>query len=199
MKYLFCGLIFFLGTTNLYASWEFNKGRKHILYGNSKNLSSFEKDVFDERLAYDLRWKRVAQVAENKKKKEAVKFLTKCMDSKKWFLQIPALKFLKEKYPHQAVKEAKKVLFNSKALVVRSEAVEVLKKFGSKENSLVLWRALNEKKNFRGPKSLWVRPQIVEALMQMEHPDSESPQWNELKTDSDPRIRKLVQNLKVNL
>lgn len=183
-----------IASASLSNSWSLKQGAKHPLFKTSENIDSLEAKVFSRDTPFEKRWALVSEVAELKKKQGAIKFLEKCLNSKEWFLQSAALKTLKSMYPSEAMKLAKKPLFNSKALVVRSEAVSVISSLGGPNDTGILWKALNQKRNFKGRKSLWIRPQIVKAILLMER-SVHSQKWEGLLTDPNPEIRDLAKKL----
>lgn len=175
-------------------SWSLNTGKKHPLFLSGESEGSLEKKVFSKEIAFEERWRLVDQVADLKERVGAVVFLKKCLASKEWFLQSAALKVLEKRYPGVAVKLAEKALFNSKALVVRSEAVGVIATLGGPNNTGKLWKALNQKNNFRRRVSLWIRPQIVKSILKMER-SIHSERWYDLLSDSNAEIRDIAKKV----
>jgi len=185
-----------VASASLNSSWNLNSGKKHPLYNTNETLGSLEKKVFSGNTPFEKRWALVNEVAILKKDKGALEFLKKCLKQKEWFLQSAALKVLKKMYPLEAVALASVALFNSKALVVRSEAVSVISSLGGPNDTEVLWKALNQRKNFKRSKSLWIRPQIVKAILLMER-SMHSQKWEGLLTDSSEEIRSIASKLVV--
>ncbi|MGH1468273.1 MAG: HEAT repeat domain-containing protein [Bdellovibrionales bacterium] len=175
-------------------SFSLNKGRKHPLFKTGESTKTLEQKVFSEDVSFEKRWKLVDQVADLKQRVEAIVFLKKCLSSKEWFLQSAALKVLKNRYPDVAIKLAEKTMFNSQALVVRSEAVEVISALGGPKDTDKLWKALGQRQNFKGRKSLWIRPQIVKSIFKLER-SKHSDRWEELLTDSNKEIRGIAKKV----
>lgn len=176
-------------------SWSLNKGKKHTDFVIGKDVSALEKDVFSEVIPFQERWKLVSEVAEMKSPKKAEMFLVKCLESKKWFLQSSALKQLRKRNPELSLFYADKLLKSSKALVVRSEAVEILSNLGGPNHTKVLWQALKQQKNFKGTKSLWIRPQIVKTIYKLERSNHSKKEWGLLLRDSDRQIKEMAKRV----
>ncbi len=176
------------------GNFSLNKGRKHPLFQTGENTQTLEQKVFSKDVSFEKRWKLVDQVADLKTRVEAIIFLKKCLSAKEWFLQSAALKVLKARYPDVAIKLAEKVMFNSQALVVRSEAVNVISSLGGPKDTENLWRALNQRRNFKGRRSLWIRPQIVKSILKLER-SKHSHRWEELLSDSNKEIRSIAQKV----
>ena len=128
--------------------------------------------AFDEKQSMRLRWKALVSLAESDPKK-ALPHLLRASENSEWYMRNAALVALSDTQPLKAEAVAKKLL-KDKALVVRSAAVEVLKKFPSEQNRDLLWSELDEDYNFKKQASLWIRPQILKLL-------SEKPMDRELK------------------
>ncbi len=174
--------------------WSLNTGRKHPLFQKGENLQSLENKVFSKTVSFKKKWRLVDQVAGLKQRPQAIVFLKKCLNSNEWFLQSAALKVLKKKYPDVALQFAQKVLLNSNALVVRSEAVAVISELGGPKETQNLWKALKQSQNFKKRQSLWIRSQIVKTILKMER-SNHSEKWVELLTDSDEEIRMIAKKV----
>jgi hypothetical protein len=190
----------FLFTVSAHASletktWSLNKGNKHPSFLAGKNIKAMEADVFSEVVSFQDRWNLVSEVAEMKSPKQAEAFLMKCLDSNKWFLQSAALKQMKNRNPELSIYYAERLLKTSKALVVRSEAVEILSSLGGPDHTKALWSALKQQKNFMGSKSLWIRPQIVKTIFKLERSNHSKKEWNLLLRDSDSQIKAMAKKV----
>jgi hypothetical protein len=162
------------------------ESRRSFTQGKSETYySSFINIAFNESQGMGLRWRALIAAAELNGEK-ALGDLKKAGDHSVWFMRNAALVALSEVSPSEAKLLAKK-LIKDKALVVRSAALEVLQKNQSEDVRELLWKELEQKYNFKGAQSLWIRHQIVEVL-------AESAQLNELNSfgrllsDKDPRI-----------
>ncbi len=175
-------------------SWALKTGKKHPLFESGETTKTLEEKVFSEEVSFEKRWRLVDETAGLKKKPEALSFLKKCLKSKVWFLESAALKTLQKRYPQEALDQAKMMLFNSKALVVRSEAVSVITSLGGPEDTEKLWKALNQKQNFKRRFSLWIRPQIVKSIYKLER-SKHSERWADLLSDSSAEIREIAKKV----
>lgn len=128
--------------------------------------------AFSDAQPMSVRWRALVSLSDVSKDK-SLPLLKKAAESGKWFMRNAALIALEDSHPLQAEAIAKKLL-KDKALVVRSAAVQVLKKYPSEANRDLLWSEMDEKYNFRRDASLWIRSEIVQIL-------SEKPQSHELK------------------
>ncbi len=195
MKSLVCfSLILFfcqISFSSLSNTWNLNKGELHPLFKNGESIRSLEEKVFSPFISFKKRWLLVKEVSDLKTKKESLVFLKKCLNQKEWFLQSAALKVLIKRHSEDAVKLAQSALLNSKALVVRSDAVSVVESLGGPEDTEILWKALNQKQNFRGRQSLWIRPQIAKTILFLER-SKRSKKWESLLTDSNETVRSLA-------
>jgi hypothetical protein len=160
--------------------------RRSVIQGKSETYySTFINIAFNESQGMSMRWRALIAAAELNGEK-ALEDLKKAGGHSVWFMRNAALVALSEVNPSEAKLLAKK-LIKDKALVVRSAALEVLQKNQSEDVRELLWKELEQKYNFKGSQSLWIRHQIVEVL-------AESAQLNELKSfgrllsDKDPRI-----------
>lgn len=176
-------------------SWKLQAGRKHNSFEAGKSIKIMEAEVFSEATPFQKRWKLVSEVAELKTPLKAKLFLKKCLESNKWFLQSSALKVLKNTDPELALKYANKMLLSAKALVVRSEAVDVISSLGGPKDTKPLWTALRAPQNFRRRESLWIRPQIVKAIHKLERSSHSEKDWKPLLTDSDLKIKEMAKRV----
>ena len=94
-----------------------------------------------------------------------------------------------------ALTYADKLLLSAKALVVRSEAVEVIASLGGPGETTALWKALNSGQNFRRRKSLWIRPQIAKVIHKLERSNHSRAGWTGLLNDSDKTIQAMAQKV----
>jgi HEAT repeat protein len=140
--------------------------------GGEEIFKKLSEIAFSEEQSMTMRWKALVSLADMTSDR-ALPLLKKAGESSKWFMRNAALVAMEETHPLQAEILARKLL-KDKALVVRSAAVQTLKKFSSPENRDLLWSELDEKYNYRKETSLWIRPQILEVLGQ-------KPESRELK------------------
>ena len=162
--------------------------RKMLIEGPSgqKFYSNFSGVAFDSKQSMQTRWQALMAMAETRHK-DAVKDLEKAGNQPEWFMRNAALVAMQENYPQQAQKLALK-LIKDKALVVRSAAVDTLRKNATPEVRDLLWEELNQDYNFKKKQSLWIRSQIVETLAQ-EPSARELRLFADLLTDKDLRLQ----------
>jgi len=138
------------------------------------------------------RWKQVYPLAKNMTPFKANDFLSKCVESKDWFLQLAALKSYEVLMPRQGLKKAKSLLKSSPSLIVRSETVNYIKKHGNINDVPLLFGALLSSENFKGRRSLSIRPLIIDAIESMDTQNIYKKRWSKLKHDSNLRVRKMA-------
>jgi HEAT repeat protein len=127
--------------------------------------------MFDEHQDLDTRWRSitaVARLAGALSKPE----LEKARHRREWFMRNAALVAMTE-VDRTAALEWAKELIDDKALVVRAAAVDVIADLGGVEDNSLLWSKLNERINFRGNQSLFIRRRILETLAKNTEPGSE--------------------------
>ena len=132
--------------------------------GGEEIFKKLSEVAFAEDQSMAVRWKALVSLADMTSDR-VLPLLKKAGESSKWFMRNAALVAMEETHPLQAEILARKLL-KDKALVVRSAAVQTLKKFSSAENRDLLWAEMDEKYNFRKDSSLWIRGEILEALGQ---------------------------------
>lgn len=151
-----------------------------------------EKYIFSESGSMNKKWKMVYEVAVSKSPSEAVEFLNQCMNSKFWYLQSAGFKSFDKLYPQKGLVHARKMVLSSPSLIVRTDAVEYIKKHGNQKDIEILFKAIKSPKNFRGRHSLWIRPALAKAIDHLEDKESSSDQWQKLRHDSDKLVRKIA-------
>ena len=151
--------------------------------------------VFSKEETMAKRWKQVYPLAQNMPRVEAKVFLTRCIESEDWFLQLAALKSYNALWPKIGLLKARTLLKRSPSLVVRSEAVDYIQNHGSIKDVALLFDALLSSKNFKGKRSLSIRPQIVEVIKSMDVQNLYRKKWQKLKHDSNVQVRSIAQDL----
>lgn len=166
------------------------KNRASILKTASSGVYSEMREIaFSKNYPMSLRWRAVMGMAEARKGK-ALPELLLAADDNEWFIRNAALIALTHAAPTQAVQTAKKLLLD-KALVVRSAAVEVIQVDLNLGNRDLLWEQLENRINFKREQSLWIRPQIVEALAK-EPRSNEVRMFARLLHDQDLKIQEFA-------
>lgn len=163
------------------------ENRKQALQAQGdKYYSSFITIAFNDSQTMNLRWRALMAAAEAHGD-AATKDLLKAGNHSQWYMRNAALVALSEVNPTEAQKLAQK-LIKDKALVVRSAAVEVLEKNPTPQVRDLLWEELDQKYNFKGAQSLWIRHQIVEVLAKQPK-DHELKIFAKLLSDKDARVQ----------
>ncbi|MNK12078.1 hypothetical protein D3C87_301350 [compost metagenome] len=165
-----------------------SSNRRMVVEGKQgeKHYNAFIEVAFSEKQPMTVRWKALMAAAESRRGK-ATTDLMRAGDHSEWFMRNAALVALAEVNPEKAHALATK-LIKDKALVVRSAAVETLRKNETPEVRDLLWEELSQSYNFKKKESLWIRPQIVEVL-------AAKPQGHEIKifasllSDKDQRVQ----------
>lgn len=123
-----------------------------------------EKIAFDKQENLESRWRAVTSYGRIYQAKSQ-SFLEKSLRSPEWFMRNAALLVAPYADRAWAIRWAR-ILIHDQALVVRTAAVQSLRKLNASDSQALLWEKLYSKENFRGGKSLWVRQHILEALAQ---------------------------------
>lgn len=125
-------------------------------------IAPLDKIAFSDRADFQTRWSALVLLAQIQGP-AAEKTLDKALNHKEWFLRNAALLTYPTVLPKKAGAVALKML-EDKALVIRSAAIEVLESRLDGEVREALWTELDHPRNFRKKQSLWIRPQILQAL-----------------------------------
>ena len=99
-------------------------------------------------------------------KKNSLPELERALNHKDWYLRNAGLVVMSEISTKHAVDWARKLMSDA-SLIVRTEAVGVIRRHQDKASKDILWQKLYDKQNYRGKQSLWVRRHIVETLAEM--------------------------------
>jgi HEAT repeat protein len=152
-----------------------------------KGYRRLQKLAFDHKLPLKVRWKALASMAIIAKS-ESLPDLEKAVRSKDWFMRDAGLKAMRFASPNSARPWARR-LIEDPSLIVRTSAVQTMKKLKDQKSIPLLWKSLYDKKNFRNTQSLWVRRHIVETLSLLESEKSLSRFIHILK-DRDKSLHK---------
>lgn len=148
--------------------------------------------VFSEDATMPERWKQVYPLAKSMSRVEAGAFLSRCVKSQDWFLQLAALKSYDILLPKTGLIKARLLLKSSPSLVVRSEAVHYIKNHGGIKDVSLLFDALLSTKNFKGRRSLSIRPQILSAIEAIDVQNIYKKRWQGLMHDSNAKVRSVA-------
>jgi hypothetical protein len=121
--------------------------------------------AFDSTYGMKVQWRALTAMAMLGKNR-ALPEMERALQHKDWYLRNAGLVVMNEIKPSKAREWAKK-LISDPSLIVRTEAVGVLRKNRDLSARNLLWEKLYDKQNFRGTQSLWVRRHIVETLNEM--------------------------------
>jgi hypothetical protein len=145
--------------------------------------------VFDATYPMEARWDAYHKVI-RKNKNESLPMARKALKSHDWFLREAGLKTFVALNPDEAKNIARGLFQNDPSLLVRVQALSAIKIMNDKDSEKLLWTALNDRKNFRGDQSLWIRPQIVATLMEFQI--GQKGQFQKLVDDKDPQVQRLA-------
>lgn len=141
----------------------------------------------------DSQWKKYHDtVLKNPVKAQSM--ATQALKSKDWYMREAGLKTLVAVNPKQAKIAARKILENDPAMLVRASAVTALKILKDKESEDVLWKSLEDSRNFRKDQSLWIRPQIMATLIEFK--SSNKDNFKKFYDDRDPQVARLARSVK---
>ena len=112
------------------------------------------------------------------------------LKNKTWLMRNAGLIAMEIINPQSAVFFAQ-LLLNDASLIVRTSAVEVIRRNKAVQYKDLLWRELYKKENFRHGKSLWIRQSIAKTLLEFSNRE-DLPLFARLKKDSDPALQKLA-------
>lgn len=140
---------------------------------NSQSREQLEQLAFDSSQRLDTRWRAVTALG-RVYPKESRPTLEKALRSPEWFMRNAALVVLPYADRSWAVNWAR-VLVHDPALVVRTAAVQVIRKLRATEAEALLWEKLYSSENFRGGQSLWIRRHILETLKEFNSTPGQNP------------------------
>ncbi len=136
-----------------------------------KSYRDLHAIAFDPAKTYDLRWRAVISMAWLGGA-EAVVDLEKALDDREWYMRDAGLKGLQKINREKALDWAKRLL-SDPALVVRSAAVQIIHDEHDLTAESMLWEKLDAPENFRGEQGLFIRRQILSALVDLASKDTQ--------------------------
>lgn len=162
---------------------------KEFKISGKKGRDFLAATAFDKTEPLQTRWRAVTTMG----KWDAMEFrpeLDRALVSAEWFMRNSALIALLNDERTRAISWSTKML-EDRSLVVRTQAVRNLIGLGAVESEPHLWKALNDKRNFRGDESLWIRAHIAEALARLaSHDPRASKNFHRLLIDRDERLHR---------
>ena len=141
--------------------------------------------VFSDKEAMPFRWKALTSLA-RLYPKQSRPVVEAALRSPKWFLRNAGLIAMEIISPRESVRWAANLL-NDSALVVRTAAVNVIKKHKASQYKVQLLGKLNAPDSFYKNQSLWIRYHIASALADFCEPGEERMFISFLK-DPDERL-----------
>ncbi|MBX9768757.1 MAG: HEAT repeat domain-containing protein [Bdellovibrionales bacterium] len=154
-----------------------------------KGLEGLRAIAFDSKTPERIKWNAIISMGVVYGDK-AQGDLERALRSDEWILRNSALIALRSFNPGLS-KDWSIKLLNDKALVVRSSSVESLSKNLDDQTIASLWEALNDPKNFRGNRSLWIRKQIVNAVAARPR-ESDAARFINILKDKDQNLHPLA-------
>lgn len=161
------------------------KNRLMILKGKDRVLSKLQEIALDDKQALKVRWRAITTMGELSPNDSAA-YLEKLLQSKEWFLRNAAMIAISHADRPTVMKWAEKML-NDKSLMVRTAAVQAIKKIQGVELQDALWEKINSKENFHRGKSLWIRKYMADTLASFANKGEES-KFLKLLLDHDKRL-----------
>lgn len=155
MKKIFSSVVILIASINLQASIPNPSSMSfHDAYEVAKNPSA----------SLTQRWSSLLQAADVANGDEFKK-ITDFAKDKDWFMRNASLVAL-DKTGNDIVYDQAKALIKDKALVVRSAAADILMRLNNDEVRRIFSQEMDQKYNFSGQQSLWIRPQMMKHLVQ---------------------------------
>lgn len=125
----------------------------------------------------------------------AKKLALEALKSEDWYMREAGLKTLLAVDAQLAKQKAQDLLKSDPAMLVRSSAVKVLKLLNDASSEELLWKSLEDKKNFRKDQSLWIRPQIMATLLKIKAKSIEN--FKKFYEDRDPQVASLARSAQI--
>ena len=148
---------------NIYEALRLpRKNRLMTLRGKKKILDKLHSIALDKNQNLKLRWRAITTMGELSPIKSKP-YLEKLLTNKHWFLRNAAMIAISHADRPTAIGWAEKML-SDRSLMVRTTAVQTIKKIRGIELQDKLWEKINNKQNFHRGKSLWIRKHMADAL-----------------------------------
>ena len=139
-----------------------------------------------------MRWKAFMVMVKIGKEKSLPE-VKKALQSREWFMRSAGLLALESLDSKASVVWAKKLFLKDKAMMVRAQAIDILRNNPSKELRSLMWKKLYSKENYHRKKSLWIRKKILSFLA--DYGDtSELQRFKKTLYDRDPRLHSVAMN-----
>lgn len=164
------------------------KNRIHALIRYRKNsFITLKKFVFSPQENMSIRWKALTSLARVYPDK-SYGTIKKALNSSEWFLRNAGLIALEIISPQDSLKKANDFL-NDPSLIVRTAAVDLIKKYKAIQFKIYLIQKLHAPDSYYKNSSLWIRSHIVSTLADFATPGEEK-MFISLLQDPDQRLHK---------
>ncbi len=157
---------------------------------NRVSLAHLQSIAFSKNTAMSARWRAVTSAARLYGPR-AEHFLEQAMIRPEWFLRDAAIVASHYGDRRWAIHWSQ-VMLDDPALVVRTSAVESLRRLHAMSARPRLWAKLYSSENYRHGDSLWIRKNIAETLSEMAT-RADSRHFKRLLTDRDPSLRRVAE------
>ncbi|MCB0356310.1 MAG: HEAT repeat domain-containing protein [Bdellovibrionales bacterium] len=148
---------------NIYEALRLpRKNRLMTLKGKKQIFAKLHEIAVDEKQVLKLRWRAITTMGELSPL-NAKPYLEKLFTSKHWFLRNAAMIAISHADRPTVMDWADKML-SDPSLMVRTSAVQAIKKIRGIELQDRLWEKINDKQNFHRGNSLWIRKHIADTL-----------------------------------
>ena len=158
-------------------------------YGH-RGKSTLAEMAFNSKESLEVRWDALVTLGRIDSK-FAKPHLEKALVSSDWFMRNAALIVVSYGERDWAIQKARLALHDP-ALVVRTAAVKVLSDLKATEAKPLLWEKINSSENFKRGQSLWIRPLIAQALVDLAQPEDKEA-FQKLLKDRDGQVQKAAQ------
>lgn len=152
-------------------------------------IDDLEAVAFSPKESLETRWRALTS-AGRLYPKAAQPVLERALNSQDWYMRNAAMIVVPYGDRDWAVKWSK-IMMHDQALVVRTAAVESIRKLHAVEAEDLLWEKLYSTENYNRGKSLWIRKRIAETLVSFAHPGQEKS-FSKLLKDQDPAMHGLA-------
>lgn len=152
----------------------------------AEDYKDLKQTAFSKQASLGERWEALQKMSEDDFS-IAQSDVVKALQDKEWFIRNAALVALRNGKKELVVEWSEKLLFD-KALVVRTQAIKNLIEVQSETSGQKIFKALNDKMNFRGAYSLWVRPYMAQALV-LQPPANWKNVYQNMLADSDQKVQ----------
>ena len=165
--------------------------RQNLLNKKPRFYFHYLEAIFTSQASNDeLKWRALMSMTRVYPEKTRPHIL-KSLKSNNWLFQNAGLTALNIIEPEKALVFAAAFIKSSPSLVLKTAAVELIRKRKARRYKPLLWRELNSKAYFRKGKSLWIRQTIAKTLFELSDP-SDKQKFLALTKDEDPGVQTLA-------